>query len=209
MLPVLKEKYDYKKALKALLNPPVNPVLITVPRMQFLMLEGKGSPNNNPEFDAAVSALYGCSYAIKFARKKAGIEPEYSVQPLEGLWWVEGVHPSEYLKVSQSQWRWLLMIGQPDFITKEDLEKVKTEMLLKKGEDVSAVKLDSLEEGPCVQVMYIGPYADEHPSIDRMHEWAIEQGYSLHGLHHEIYLGDPRKSAPEKLKTILRQPVQK
>ncbi len=208
MLPKLKEKYDYKKALKALFNPPSKlPVFITVPAMQFLSIEGQGSPNDNPEFEAAVSALYGCAYSIKFARKKAGIEPEYGVQPLEGLWWVEGADPANYRNVPQSQWRWRLLIGQPDFITADDLELAKQTVMKKKGQDVSSVRLERLDEGLCVQILYFGPYADEHPTISKMHDWAREQGYELHGLHHEIYLGDPRKTAPEKLKTILRQPV--
>ncbi len=123
MLPQLKDKYDYKKALKTLFNPPSkSPELVTVPPMQFLSIEGKGSPNNNPEFEAAVSALYGSAYTIKFARKKAGIEPEYSVQPLEGLWWVEGADPANYLNVPLDQWHWRLLIGQPNFVTHADLE---------------------------------------------------------------------------------------
>ena len=153
--------------------------------------------------------LYGCAYGIKFARKKAAIEPEYSVQPLEGLWWVEGVAPADYLKVPQSQWCWRLLIGQPDFVSAEELELAKLELMKKKEEDASAVRLITFEEGLCVQILYVGPYKDEHPSIDRMHAWARAEGYNLRGLHHEIYLGDPRKSAPEKLKTILRQPLQK
>lgn len=210
MLPKLTEKYDFKKALKAIFNPSAKqPEIVEVPPMQFLMIEGVGSPNNNPVFEAAVSALYGCAYSIKFGRKKAGIEPDYGVQPLEGLWWVEDAHPADYLSVPQSQWSWKLLIGQPDFVTPADLEAAKAELFKKKGEDVSAVRLERFEEGTCVQILYIGPYKDEHPTIARMHAWAREQGYELHGLHHEIYLGDPRRSAPEKLKTILRQPVRK
>jgi len=208
MLP--KEKYDYKKALKGLYSPSAKtPELVTVPSMQFLSIDGQGNPNDNPVFEAAVSALYSCAYTIKFARKKAGLEPDYSIQPLEGLWWVEGDDPADYLSAPLSQWRWRLLIGQPDIITTTDLDTAKAEVLKKKGTDLSAVNLERFEEGLCVQILYIGPYKDEHPTITRMHNWAQEQGYELRGLHHEIYLGDPRKSAPEKLKTILRMPVQK
>lgn len=208
MLPTLKEKYDYKKALKTLFNPPVKePQVVSVPPMQFLAIDGKGGPNDNPEFEAAVSALYGCAYSIKFARKKAALEPEYSVQPLEGLWWVEGGSAENWQTAALSQWRWRLLIGQPDFITQADLAAAKAEIMKKKGADVSAVRLERFDEGTVVQILYIGPYKDEHPAIAKLHEWARAQGYELHGLHHEIYLGDPRKTAPEKLKTILRMPV--
>jgi hypothetical protein len=208
MLPKLKEKYDYKKALKMLFNPPSKiPELITVPPMQFLSIEGHGSPNDNPEFEAAVSALYGCAYTIKFTRKKAGLEPDYSVQPLEGLWWVDEVDPANYRTVPQSQWRWRLLMGQPDFVTLSELESAKPEILKKKGQDVSTVRLERFDEGLCVQILYVGPYAEEYSTIALMHEWAKDQGFEIQGLHHEIYLGDPRKTAPEKLKTILRQPV--
>lgn len=208
MLPTLNEKYDYKKALKTLFSPSAKePQVVTVPPMQFLAIDGKGSPNDNPEFEAAVSALYGCAFTIKFARKKAVIEPEYGVQPLEGLWWVEGGSAENWKTAPLSHWRWRLLIGQPDFVTQADLAAAKAEILKKKGTDVSAVRLEPFDEGTAVQILYIGPYKDEHPTIDRMHEWARAQGYELHGLHHEIYLGDPRKSAPEKLKTILRMPI--
>ena len=210
MLPTLKEKYDYKKTLKTLFNPSAKtPEVVAVPPMQFLAIEGSGAPNDNPLFEAAVAALYGCAYTIKFARKKAGIEPEYSVQPLEGLWWVADADPAQYRNVPLEQWRWRLLIGQPDFITPDEVAAAKEELAKKKGMDVSGLRLERIEEGLCVQILYIGPYKDEHPTIDRMHAWAREQGYALHGLHHEIYLGDPRKTAPEKLKTILRQPVRK
>lgn len=208
MLPTLKEKYDYKKTLKTIFNPSAKePQVVEVPPMQFLAINGKGSPNDNPEFEAAVSALYGCAFTIKFARKKAAIEPEYSVQPLEGLWWLEGGSAENWQTAAQSRWRWRLLIGQPDFVTPADLAAAKAEILKKKGTDASAVRLERFDEGPAVQILYIGPYKDEHPTIAKMHEWARAQGYELHGLHHEIYLGDPRKSAPEKLKTILRMPV--
>lgn len=210
MLATLKEKYDYKKALKSLLNPATQtPEIVAVPPLQYLAIDGAGSPNDNPVFEAATAALYGCAYTIKFARKKAGLEPEYSVQPLEGLWWVADADPAQYRTVSLEQWRWRLLIGQPDFITPEEVAAAKSELASKKGIDTSGLRLERMEEGLCVQILYIGPYKDEHPTIDRMHVWAQEQGYALHGLHHEIYLGDPRKSAPEKLKTILRQPVRK
>jgi hypothetical protein len=206
MLPELIEKYDYKKELKAVYSPSAKkPELVTVPSMQFLTIEGQGSPNDNPVFESAIAALYKCAYTIKFSRKKAGKGPEYNIQPLEGLWWVKNAHPSEFLSVSQDDWCWRLLIGQPDFITREDLDAAKAAIDQKKEVDVSAVQLERLDEGTCVQILYIGPYEDEHPTIFRMHEWAKEQGYALRGLHHEIYLGDPRRSAPEKLKTILRQ----
>jgi len=208
MLPKLKEKYDYKKALKQLFSASMEaPSLIQVPSMQFLAHEGKGSPNDNPAFEAAVSALYSCAYSIKFARKKAGLEPEYSVQPLEGLWWVAGGNPSDFGKAPQSQWAWKLLIGQPDFISAADLDAAKADILKKKAEDVSGVRLERFEEGLCVQIMYVGAYKDEHPTISSMHSWVQERGYELRGQHHEIYLGDPRRTSPEKLKTILRQAV--
>ncbi len=210
MLPLLKEKYDFKKALKAIFNPPKGePELVEVPPMNFLAIDGAGGPNGNPAFEAATAALYGCAYAIKFSRKKAGIGPEFGVQPLEGLWWVASGDPSQYLTVPLDEWRWRLLIGLPDFIKPQELEEAKAELLKKKGRDASAVRLERFDEGLCVQTLYVGPYKDEHPTIRRMHDWATGRGLRLHGLHHEIYLGDPRKSAPEKLKTILRQPVKR
>ncbi len=210
MLPKLKEKYDYRQTLKAYYAPK-NPLphLVTVPPMHFISIEGQGSPNNNPVFEAAVSALYGCAFSIKFARKKAGIEPEYSVQPMEGLWWVEGTDPAQYLQTPQSEWHWLLLLGQPDFITTEEFEAAQEILLQKNVTAAAGLRLELYNEGLCVQTLYVGPYKDEHPTITSMHQWAIEQGYELHGLHHEIYLSDPRRTPAEKLKTILRMPLVK
>jgi hypothetical protein len=184
------------------------PAVVQVPRLAFLMANGQGDPQAE-EFQQAVGALYGLSYTLKFGLKKRG-GPDFTVMALEGLWWADGACPGEaFIKDLRDQWKWTLLILQPDFIGQTDVEAAREE-LRAKGKGSAALdrtRLESFEEGPCVQVMHIGPYATEAGTIERLHAFAREKGYALRGKHHEIYLGDPRRSAPEKLKTILRHPV--
>ena len=204
---------DLKKMNKTLFSPPREPVLVEVPEFTFLMVDGKGNPNG-PVFADAIQALYSASYTLKFQIKKEAPELDYGVMPLEGLWSVDGgmndPHDGE-VEIDKDAFEWTAMIMQPPAVTAERLERALAELQRKKGDDVPAalagLRLERFAEGQSAQVMYIGPYADEGPTISRLHTFIADQGYTPRGRHHEIYLGDPRRSAPEKLRTILRQPV--
>lgn len=198
---------EFKKQYKAYYSPGArNPEIVTVPKMQFAMVDGQGDPNDSKEFQDAIGALYGVIFGLKFARKKAGKEPDYTSGPLEGLWWTPGAKQFEMGK--KSDWLWTAMIWLPDFISqaefKEQVEIMKTK---KPNSALAKIRLDTFEEGLAVQIMHIGPYANEQPNIEKMHAFAAEQGYQQNGKHHEIYLGDPRRAKPEKLRTILRHPL--
>jgi len=202
-------KIDYRKEQKHLYNPThKQPAIVTVPPMQFLMIDGAGDPNHSPTFSAAAETLYGLSYPLKFTSKKAlGID--YTVMPLEGLWWVEGV-TFDIDNPDRSGWRWTLMMRQPDHTTHDRVDAAVTALREKKNPaNLDAVRLERYDEGLAAQIMHIGPYSAEKPTFERLHAYIVEQGSQLRGKHHEIYLGDPQKSAPDKLKTILRQPMTK
>jgi len=200
-------KIDLKKELKQLYQPSPNEVvLVDVPRMNFLMIDGQGDPNTSQEFQEATDALYGVSYGIKFALKKQGLGPEYTVMPLEGLWWMAG--GGEFDMEARDAWRWTLMIMQPDHVTGEVVERATDHLKEKKDPPgLAGMRFEPFHEGLSAQIMHIGPYAEEGPTIQRIHDFAKEQGSRLLGKHHEIYLGDPRRTKPERLKTVLRQPV--
>jgi len=209
---------DLKKDLKYLYAPSAKKVeIIQVPRLQFAMIDGaieKGfEPGNSPSFQEATQALYGVSYTLKFMLKKRKTNTiDYPVMALEGLWWVEdGIFDITV----KDNWFYTLMILQPDIITKDIFEEGLAEVRRKKGDSpsLSKLRLANFEEGLCVQVMHIGPYATEPATVERMRDFAHENGYSdlvgSGGKHHEIYLGDPRTADPAKLKTVLRHPVEK
>jgi len=178
--------------------------VVDVPQMNFLMIDGHGDPNDNPDFQEGMEALYGMAYTIKFALKPQGIE--YVVPPSEGLWWMEDM--SEISVETNDRWQWTLMIMQPDEVTQEIVAAAQGELARKKDPPaLSRLRYERYHEGLSVQIMYLGAYADEGPTIARMHEFIRENGYDFNGKHHEIYLGDPRRTAPEKLKTVIRQPV--
>lgn len=173
--------------------------------MQFLMVNGHGDPNTSVEFQDVMSALYTMAYSLKFALKATGTD--FAVAPPEGLWWMEG---AEFDLRDKNKWDWTLMIMVPDAVTPELFERVRAEAQRKKGLPMLArVRLETYHEGLSVQTLYFGPYSDEGPTISAMHQFIAEQGYVLSGKHHEIYLGDVRRTAPEKLKTVIRQPVKK
>ncbi len=212
------KKLDLKKELKHLYMPSAKkPVIVEVPEFQFVMLDGaieKGmEPGNSPGFAEATSALYGMSYTLKFMSKQRPKNPiDYPVMALEGLWWVEdGVFDITV----KDNWFYTVMIMQPDHITSEMFEEAKEKIRKKKGESqgLSELRLEKFEEGACVQIMHIGPYATEPATVENMQNYASETGYrdrvGLGGKHHEIYIGDPRKADPLKLKTALRHPVEK
>jgi hypothetical protein len=200
-------KLDVKKDMKELYNPSKKELsIVDVPPMNFIMLDGHGNPNNNPEYNAAVEALYGLAYNIKFALKPQGVE--FSVAPLEGLWWMPDMN--EFSQATKDRWDWTMMIMQPDQVTLDLFVKACDQVSRKKSLPLaSKARLETYQEGRSVQILYFGAYADEGPTIARMHEFIKADGYITNGKHHEIYLGDPRRTAPEKLKTIIRQPVRR
>lgn len=202
------DKIDFKKTLKHLYNPPKKFELIDVPEMQFLMVDGHGDPNTAPEYAAAVEALFGVAYKLKFMSKKT-LEKDYTVPPLEGLWWAEDM--DTFVSRDKSAWDWTMMIMTPDWITEEMFAAAVDEVRAKKSPAaLDKVRLEKYAEGLSVQILHIGSYDDEAPTIAALHnEFIPASGLTETGKHHEIYLSDPRKVAPEKLKTVLRQPVKK
>ena len=200
-------KLDYKKDLKHLYFPPQGKfTVVDVPSMNFLMIDGHGDPNHSLQYQQVVEALYSLSYSLKFALKPQGVE--YSVAPLEGLWWMEDMR--EFSMLTKDRWDWRMMIMQPQPVTAELVARMTAEVQRKKDlPALEGLRFEAYEEGLAMQVMYLGAYADEGPTIARMHAFIAEQGYALRGKHHEIYLGDPRRAAPEKLKTVIRQPIKK
>ncbi len=198
---------DIKKQLKQLYSAPEQaPVIVEVPELEFLMIDGAGDPRSAQAYQDAVSALYGLAYGLKFALKKRDPAADYAVAPLEGQWWTEDVAAFSY--DDRSNWRWCMMICQPVAPPPELLAALAEDVARKKGLPAARqVRLARLHEGLAAQIMHVGPYAAEPPTIARLHEFIGAQGYRLVGKHHEIYLGDPSRTAPEKLRTIIRQPI--
>ncbi|MGD2155311.1 MAG: GyrI-like domain-containing protein [Anaerolineales bacterium] len=198
-------KFNFKKEMKPLYNPPKGKfTMVEVPEMNFLMGDGAGDPNDNPQFQAITEALYGLAYTIKFKCK--AMEKDFVVPPLQGLWWMENME--EFSQERKDEWLWTLMIAMPPWVTPEMVEESRQEVAQKK--DLPALpqlRFEGYQEGLSVQIMYLGAYADEGPTIAAMHDFIAQEGYVTNGKHHEIYLGDPRRNPPEKLKTVIRQPV--
>ncbi|HEX6326139.1 MAG TPA: GyrI-like domain-containing protein [Jiangellaceae bacterium] len=191
-------------AVDRLYRATTKPQLVQVPALRFLCLDGHGDPNTSQAYAAAVQALYSVSYAAKFAVKKAG-GPEFKVSPLEGLWWAADM--STFLTGDKSEWDWTMMIRQPDAVTGDLVARLADKVAANKSMPVAKeLQLISFEEGAAAQVLHVGPYDTEGPTIARLHEFIQSHGFTLDGRHHEIYLGDPRRSAPERLRTIIRQP---
>jgi hypothetical protein len=193
---------DLKKELKHLYTASKEPAQVEVPAMPFLMIDGTGDPREQGYKDT-VSLLYGVAYTLKFQLKRLG--HDYVVMPLEGRWWVDDYTQLDFDR--RDNWQWTMMIRQPEQLTAEMVAQACVD--LQKKKDLSAlppVRLETFDEGLCAQVLFIGPYKDELPTIDRLHAYIESRGV-LTGKHHEIYLSDPNHTAPEKLKTILRQPM--
>lgn len=200
-------KLDLKKDLASLYNPSAKQAsIVEVPPMNFLMIDGEGDPNTAVAYQTAVSALYTMSYTLKFMVKKGPLGIDYAVMALEGLWWVDDL--SQFSYDDRRHWRWTMMIRQPDMITPDMVAATRQEVIKKKGLDLSGLRFETFAEGRAAQIMHIGPYSAEPPTIERLHEFVTASGYRLRGKHHEIYLGDPNRTAPEKLKTILRHPIE-
>ena len=202
------KKIDLKKDLKYLYQPSKAEVeFVRVPKFNYLMIDVEGDPNTSQSFQDAAQALYTVAYTLKFMIKKEK-SVDYPVMALEGLWWMDDM--SQFSMADKAAWKWTLMILQPAVVTKALFSKALKQAKEKKGlTALSQIRLEPYTEGLSVQIMYVGPYAEEGPTIQKLHANARERGCQLRGKHHEIYLGDPRKSKPEKLKTVIRQPIQK
>ncbi len=201
------ETIDLKKTLKTLYAPSARDfALVDVPPLNFLMIDGAGDPNSAPAYSEAVEALYALAYALKFQSKREQGR-DYSVMPLEGLWWSDDM--ATFSVERKGDWRWTMMILQPDWITAEQVAAMRAETERKKGlPALSRIRFEQYHEGLSFQILHIGSYADEAPTLYRLHHEVMPaQGYEFAGNHHEIYLSDPRRTDPAKLKTILRQPV--
>jgi len=198
------EKLDLYKLHKDEYVTPKKPALLQNKPAQYLAIKGQGAPGGE-RFTACIGALYGVAFTIKMTRKFAG-KGDYAVCKLEGQWFFEG----DLAKIPKEHWKWKLMIRTPDFITEAD-RKQALAALLKKGKsrEVEEVKLETIDEGRCVQMLHVGPYEEEGETIALMRSLAESKGFKLTGPHHEIYLSDPRRVPPERLKTILREPVVK
>ena len=203
------EKLDLRKQLGELYQATEGrPAIVVAEPAGYLMIEGRGDPYKSAAYKAASQALHALAYALKVASKTRG-GPDYSVMPLESLWWIPDM--SRSLSAPKDSRLWTAMIRQPDFISAEDVADAKTAVRGKQkgGPALEAVELKILHEGMAAQVLYIGPYADEAPAGTALHDWIDANGYESIGKHHEIYLSDPGRTAAEKLKTIIRHPVKK
>lgn len=207
-------KLDLRKELKYLYAPSAKKVeIVEVPRFQFTMIDGQieagEGPSTSASFQEALQALYGISYTLKFTSKLRKENPiDYPVMALEGLWWIQS---GEFSFERKEDWLYTLMMLQPDFISAEMYAEALEQLRKKRGDNPSLAKmrLETFEEGLSMQIMHVGPYTDEPATIEKMDAFARENGYRPHGKHHEIYLGDPRRADPAKLKTVLRHPIEK
>jgi hypothetical protein len=199
-------KIDLKKEYKHLYGPSAKQVVeVDVPSFNFLMIDGMGDPNTSPEYAQAVEALFSVSYKAKFMIKKGADAIDYAVMPLEGLWWADDM--SAFTSNDKSNWKWTMMIMQPSFVEQNIINEAISEVQKKKNMSaVSALRFETFSEGRCAQILHIGPFSEEVSTIQRLHSF-IEQQSEITGKHHEIYLSDIRRAAPEKWKTIIRQPM--
>lgn len=199
-------KIDLKKTLKNFYQPSAKEIsFVNIPTLNFIMLDGKGDPNISIGYKQAIEALFSLAYALKFSSKKSEINKDYTVMPLEALWWVESGKIFSLDK--KEDWQWTVMIMQPEWITESMFKATKTVVAKKKLQlPIDKIYFQAFTEGSCVQILHIGSYQDEAPKIQKMHDAILKANQKLCGKHHEIYLNDPRKIAPHKLKTILRQP---
>jgi len=202
------EKLDLKNTLKYLYVPSAKTFsIVEVLPMNFIMIDGRGDPNTSQEYTEAVQALYTGAYTLKFkVKKELGVD--YPVMALEGLWWVDDMR--EFSTERKEDWKWTMMIMQPEIITPALFTQAVSEAIARKGQPaLTKLRLERLEEGIAAQILYFGPYAGEGPTIFRLHQFIRVKGFSNSGKHHEIYLSDPRRTAPEKLRTVIRQPMRK
>lgn len=201
------EKIDFKKQHKDWYRPSDKKAsFVKIPKLKFLMVDGQGDPNTAAEFTQAFEVLYGVSYTLKFALKVDTSLPDWTVPPPEGLWWADDM--TAFAEKRKDEWLWTLMVRQPDFVTKKRIDTAAA--ALKKRKDppgLSKLRFETFTEGLTAQIMHIGPYDNEGPTIEKLHAFIHGNNYELAGKHHEIYMSDPRRAKPEKLKTIIRQPI--
>ncbi len=210
------KKFDFKKTDKKLYSGKIGRFdILDIPPIPYLMIDGAGNPNTSKAYGQAISALYGLSYGLKF-HSKIELGKDYVVPPLEGLWWADDM--GVFASGDKGKWQWTMMMRQPVWSTPSLLEDIRAVSITKNAkkkasptdeQTIAKVRLETLTEGKCVQVLYVGPYDNEGETLRTMHsEFIPQNNMSMTGKHHEIYLNDPRKISPEKLKTILRQPVE-
>jgi hypothetical protein len=201
------QKIDLKKELKYLYQPSAKEVVqIEVPTFRFLMIDGEGDPNTSRKYAEAVEALFSVSYTAKFMVKKGAQGIDYAVMPLEGLWWSDDL--SAFVANDRSKWKWTMMIMQPHFVEEAMIQAAVAEVKRKKAlPAVAALRLENFSEGRCAQILHVGPFSEEGPTIQRVHDF-IDARSALAGKHHEVYLSDIRRAKPDKWKTIIRQPME-
>lgn len=202
-------KLDLKKELKEFYKASAKkPNIIDVPEGKFVTITGRGAPGG-AAYQAALNALYTAAYTLKFKCKAEG--KDFTVMTLEGLWWWDDPSITDVSKAPpMEEWNWKSIIRMPDFVTEEMIKAVSEEVREKKGiEEVNKIKLETFHEGLSAQILHIGPYSEEGPTVKRLHDFIKENGYKMRGLHHEVYMSDPRRVPPERWKTIIRQPVEK
>jgi len=201
------QKIDLKKPLKHFYLPSASKVAqVEIPPMNYLMVDGVGDPNTEKSYQEAVEALFTLSYTLKFMTKKGPLAMDYGVMPLEGLWWADDM--AAFSVEDKANWKWTLMIMQPDFITPEMVAAATAKVGKKKNPAaLNKVRFEEFAEGVAAQILHIGPFAEEGPTIERIHRFIADSGHQRVGKHHEIYLSDIRKADPKKWKTVIRQPM--
>jgi hypothetical protein len=203
------EKLDHKKVYASLYKATAGkPNLVNAPVLNYLMIDGYGDPNTSPLFNSSIEALYSLSYTLKFMVKKGEMQIDYAVMPLEGLWWADDM--ANFSNRRKDEWKWTLMIMQPDFITAQMVDEARSLASAKKElPRLADVRFETMEDGLSAQVLHVGPFDEELPTIELLHHYIAANEYQLSGKHREIYLSDMRRTAKDKLKTIIRQPVLK
>lgn len=200
-------KIDYKRELKNLYTASAKqPALIDVPTFRYLTIDGIGDPNTSSAYRDAVESLFSLAYTIKFAIKKSSAV-DYGVMPLEGLWWMDDMR--QFSVARKHEWKWTMMIMQPAIVTQPMVDTCRSELARKKDlTSLSKVEFAAFKEGSAAQILHVGPFTEEGPTIEKLHGFIAASGLKLAGKHHEIYLSDIRRAAPAKWKTIIRQPVE-
>ncbi len=199
-------KVDLKRSMRRLYFPPAaQPVLVDVPEMSFLMVDGRGDPNDPPYADAA-EALVTVSFVLKFMVKRLDPDDDYTVMPLESLWWTKDA--DRFDLDDRSSWRWTAMVVQPSNVTDSLVQRAIADTAAKRrSRALRKIRFERFREGLSAQLMHVGPYADEQVTVEKLHAFIAEHDYPVRGKHHEIYLSDPRRCAPARMKTVIRQPV--